>query len=152
MRAIERHVRNPSSVMNRFIVVTGASKGSVALMLLRRRRTYALFQENNNYDTEAPSVPDLADMGPTPEQGLAETERRTAVAQAISHLRESLRIVVLLRKLEWLTSADTARRLGLTVSAVQARTFHARRCLRHNLERRYKAAYSGFLIGTQNKE
>ena len=27
MRAIERHVRNPSSVMNRFIVITGASKG-----------------------------------------------------------------------------------------------------------------------------
>jgi RNA polymerase sigma-70 factor (ECF subfamily) len=98
----------------------------------------------------APS--DLADMGLTPEQALAETERRTAVAQAISHLQESLRIVVLLRKLEWLTSADTARRLGLTVSAVKARTFHARRCLRHNLERRYKAACSGFLIGTQNKE
>jgi hypothetical protein len=30
MRAIERHVRNPSSLMNRFIVITGASKGSVA--------------------------------------------------------------------------------------------------------------------------
>ena len=27
MRAIERHVRNPSSVMSRFIVITGASKG-----------------------------------------------------------------------------------------------------------------------------
>jgi RNA polymerase sigma-70 factor (ECF subfamily) len=153
MRAIERHVRNPSSVMSRFIVITGASKGSVALMLLRRRRTNTLFQENNTDDTEAPSVLDLADMGPTPEQALAETERRTAVvAQAISHLRESLRIVVLLRELEGLTSAETARRLGLTVSAVKARTFHARRCLRHNLERRYKAACSGFLIGTQNKE
>jgi hypothetical protein len=27
MRAIERHVRNLSSVMSRFIVITGASKG-----------------------------------------------------------------------------------------------------------------------------
>jgi 3-oxoacyl-[acyl-carrier protein] reductase len=27
MRAIKRHVRNPSSVMSRFIVITGASKG-----------------------------------------------------------------------------------------------------------------------------
>jgi len=80
------------------------------------------------------------------------TERRTAVAQAISHLRESLRIVVRLRELEGLTSAETARRLGLTLSAVKACTFHARRCLRQNLERRYKAACSGFLIGTQNKE
>jgi RNA polymerase sigma factor (sigma-70 family) len=152
MGAIERHVRNPSSVMSRFFVITGASKGSVALMLLRRRPTNTLFQENNNDDTEAPSVLDLADMGPTPEQALAKTERRTAVAQAISHLRERLRIVVLLRELEGLTSAETARRLGLTVSAVKARTFHTRRCLRHNLEWRYKAACSGFLIGTQNKE
>ena len=98
------------------------------------------------------AVLELADMGPTPEQALAETEWRTALAQAISHLRESLRIVVLLRGLEGLTSAETARRLGLTVSAVKARTFHARRCLRHNFERRYKAACRGFLIGTQNKE
>ena len=120
--------------------------------MLLRGRTNTLFQENNNDDTEAPSVLDLADMGSTPEQALAETERRTAVAQAISHLRGSLRTVVLLRELQRLTSAETARRLGLTVSAVKARTFHARRCLRHNLERRYKAACSGFLIGTQNKE
>jgi NAD(P)-dependent dehydrogenase (short-subunit alcohol dehydrogenase family) len=27
MRAIERHIRNPSSVMTKFIVVTGVSKG-----------------------------------------------------------------------------------------------------------------------------
>ena len=152
MGAIERHVRNPSSVMSSFIVITGASKGSVTLMLLRRRRTNTLFQENNNDDTEAPSVLDLADMGPTPEQALAETERRTAVAQAISHLRESLRNVVLLRELEGLTSAETTRRLGLTVSAVKAHIFHARRCLRRNLEWRYKATCNGFLIGTQNKE
>ena len=69
MRAIERHVRNPSSAMSRFIVITGASKGSVALMLLRRRQTNTLFQENNNDDTEVPSVLDLADMGPTAIQG-----------------------------------------------------------------------------------
>jgi hypothetical protein len=56
--------------MSRFIVITGASKGSVALMLLlRRRQTNTLFQENNNDDTEVPSVLDLADMGPTAIQG-----------------------------------------------------------------------------------
>jgi RNA polymerase sigma factor (sigma-70 family) len=37
-----------------------------------------------------------------------------------------------------LTSAETARHLGLTVSAVKARTFHARRYLRKYIERRYK--------------
>jgi DNA-directed RNA polymerase specialized sigma24 family protein len=49
-----------------------------------------------------------------------------------------LRIVVLLRELQGLTSAETARRLGLTVSAVKARSFHARCYLRQHLEREYK--------------
>jgi RNA polymerase sigma-70 factor (ECF subfamily) len=118
-----------------------------ALMLLRQRRAITRLQENND-DTEAPSVLDLVDRGPTPEQALAETERNAAVLEAISHLRENLRTVVLLRELQGLTSAETARRLGLTVSAVKARTFHARRHLRQHLELRYKAACSGFLTRT----
>jgi Sigma-70, region 4 len=44
------------------------------------------------------------------------------------------------RELQGLTSAETARRLGLTVSAVKARTFHARRYLRKYLERSFKRA------------
>jgi RNA polymerase sigma-70 factor, ECF subfamily len=108
-----------------------------ALMLLRQRRTNTRLHENND-DTEATSVVDRADKGPTPEQAFAETERRAAVLQAISHLRESLRTVVLLRELQGLTSAETARRLGLTVSAVKARTFHAKRCLRRHFEREFK--------------
>jgi RNA polymerase sigma-70 factor, ECF subfamily len=108
-----------------------------ALMLLRQRRANTRLHENN-YDTEATSVVDRADKGPTPEQAFAETERRAAVLQAISHLRKSLRTVVLLRELQGLTSAETARRLGLTVSAVKARTFHAKRCLRRHFEREFK--------------
>src|SRR5216683_5558015 len=61
-----------------------------ALMLLCQRRTKTRLQENDD-DTEAPSVLDPADRGPTPEQAFAETERCTAVLQAILHLRESLR-------------------------------------------------------------
>ena len=110
-----------------------------ALMMLRRRRANIRLQENND-DTSAPSVLDLADGGPTPEQALAQTERRAAVLQAISQLRKSLRTVVLLRELQGFTTTETAQRLGLTVSAVKARTLHARRQLRQHLERRYKAA------------
>lgn len=108
-----------------------------ALMLLRQRRANTRLQENND-GTEEPSVLDPADKGPTPEQAFAETERRAAVLQAISYLRESLRTVALLRELQGLTSAETARRLGLTVSAVKARTFHAKRCLRRHFERKFK--------------
>jgi RNA polymerase sigma-70 factor, ECF subfamily len=56
------------------------------------------------------------------------------VRRAIAQLRESLRVVVLCRELQGLTGAETARHLGLTVSAVKARTFHARRFLRKHFE------------------
>lgn len=118
-----------------------------ALMLLRQRLANTRLQENND-DTERSSVLDLTDKAPTPEQALAENELRAAVIHAISQLRKTLRTVVLLRELQGLTSVETARRLGLTVSAVKARTFRARRCLRQHLERRYKVACGGFLIGT----
>jgi RNA polymerase sigma-70 factor (ECF subfamily) len=113
-----------------------------ALMLLRQRRANTRIQENND-DGERSSVMDLTDKAPTPEQLLAETELRATVIGAISRLRKSLRIVVLLRELQGLTSAETARRLGLTVSAVKARTFHARRYLRKYLEPQYEAAGGG---------
>jgi RNA polymerase sigma-70 factor (ECF subfamily) len=89
-------------------------------------------------------VLDSADKGPTPEQALVENELRVAVIHAISHLHKSLRIVVLLRELLGLTSAETARRLGLTVTAVKARTFRARRSLRKYIEPQYRAAGGGF--------
>jgi RNA polymerase sigma-70 factor (ECF subfamily) len=110
-----------------------------ALMMLRHRRADKPVEGNNIDDTEGSSVLDLADKGLTPEQALVENELRAAVIHAISHLREKLRTVVLLRELQGLTSAETARRLGLTVSAVKARAFHARRLLRKHLDRRFAA-------------
>lgn len=109
-----------------------------ALMLLRRRRAETSLPEKNIASLKALDGQSLVDKGPSPEQALADNELRAAVTHAISQLRESLRTVVLLRELQGLTSAETARRLGLTVSAVKARMFHARRCLRRYLEQKYK--------------
>ena len=113
-----------------------------ALMILRHRRADKAVQGID--DTEGFFVLDLADKALTPEQAFSENELRAAVIHAISNLRENLRTVVLLRELQGLTSAETARRLGLTVSAVKARTFHARRYLRKYLEPQYRAAGGGF--------
>jgi len=112
-----------------------------ALMMLRHRRADKAVQGID--DTEGSFVLDLADKALTPEQAFSENELRAAVIHAISNLRENLRTVVLLRELQGLTSAETARRLGLTVSAVKARTFHARRYLRKYLEPQYRAAGGG---------
>ncbi|MGA2810481.1 MAG: sigma-70 family RNA polymerase sigma factor [Candidatus Acidiferrum sp.] len=111
-----------------------------ALMLLRQRRARGPLC-NDGADTEqGDGVVELADGGPTPEEILCESERRTVLLQAIGRLRKDLRVVVLHRELKGLTSAETARRLGLTVSAVKARTFRARRFLRKHLERSARSA------------
>ena len=126
MCAIARHVLNLSSVMTKFIVVTGASKRSRRADAAAAGGGQTHYSKNNNDDTEARSVLDLADTGPTPEQALAETERRTAVARAISHPGKACESWFFFAKLQRLTSAETARRLGLTVSAVKARTHSMR--------------------------
>jgi RNA polymerase sigma factor, sigma-70 family len=109
-----------------------------ALMLLRQRRPNTPLLEGNSDGGDAHSIFDLTDKGPTPEEILAAKDLRATVTQAISHLRESLRTVVYLRELQELTSSETARRLGLTVGAVKARVFHARRHLRRHFEKDYK--------------
>ena len=122
-----------------------------ALLLLRRRRVSRASSESNDYGDEPHFVLDLTDERPTPEEALAQTELRTAVLRATSNLRHSLRMVVLLRELQGLTIAETARRLGLTVSAVKGRTFHARRYLRKHFEQKCQAR-TGFLIGARNRK
>ena len=111
-----------------------------ALMMLRQRRTRESHHENSVDAAQGGGGLEIADDGPTPEEILCERERRAALLQAVGRLRKKLRIVVLHRELQGLTSAETARRLGLTVSAVKARTFHARRFLRKHLERNSKRA------------
>ena len=115
-----------------------------ALMLLRQRRANPLLSEDNSRGDEESLSFGLRDGGPGPEEILAKNELRATVTQAISHLRENLRTVVFLRELQGLTSAETARRLGLSVAAVKARVFHARRHLRRHLEGKMQGTRSRF--------
>lgn len=103
-----------------------------ALMLLRQRRSAEPLYENS---VDAVQGVEIADGKPTPEEILCKSEERAALRRAIKRLRKNLRIIVFHRELRGLTSAETARLLGLTIGAVKARTFHARRALRKLLER-----------------
>jgi len=111
-----------------------------ALMLLRQLRAREPLHENSVDAAQGDGSVEIADGGPTPEEILCESERRAALLQAIGRLRKNQRIVVLHRELKGLTNAETARLLGLTVTAVKARTLHARRFLRKHLERSLKRA------------
>ena len=115
-----------------------------ALMMLRQRRVTTPISETSIGNAQSALAFDPTDRRPTPEQAAFASERRAAVIKAISRLRESLRTVILLREFQGLTTAEIARHLGLTVSAVKARTHHARRHLRRHLERKYKAVATTF--------
>lgn len=101
-----------------------------ALMMLRQRRHNTQLPNSENDGAGEHSSLDISDHRPTPEQALAQLELRNFVIHAVSKLPRRLRVVVLLRELYGLSNAETARRLGLSVAAVKARIFHARRQLR----------------------
>jgi RNA polymerase sigma-70 factor, ECF subfamily len=121
-----------------------------ALMMLRHGRKTVMLPENNGNEGDQPYPVELVDDRPTPEQTLAENELRAAVNYSVSRLRPSLQTVVHLRELQGCTTAETARRLGLSVPAVKARLFHARRNLRRHFERRFRVAAGSFLLGACN--
>ncbi|HKV26607.1 MAG TPA: sigma-70 family RNA polymerase sigma factor [Candidatus Acidoferrum sp.] len=120
-----------------------------ALMMVRQRRSNIPLSEIVTDGSDALLANVLADRAPSPEQIAAAEEIRDVLTQAVSRLRKNLRSVVLLRELHGLTTEETARRLGLTVAAVKARIFHARRCLRRHLKRQLMPERSHFLVGSR---
>ena len=114
-----------------------------ALMMLRQRRSDIRFFEHETNEDYEFSAANLVDKGPTPEEILVESELRAVLIEAVAKLRNSLRNAVL-AQLQGLSMAETARHLGLTVSAVKARMFHAKRQLRQHLELRLSARRRDF--------
>lgn len=107
-----------------------------ALMPLRQRRLDKVVSEEEDEGSDAHRALVPTDKQPTPEQALAKKEIHGAIVRAILKLRPTLQVVVVLREMRGLTNEETARHLGLTVSAVKARTYHANRHLRRHLERK----------------
>jgi len=68
------------------------------------------------------------------EQRLQRREMREAVRRAIDRLPETYRTVLLLRDIEDMNTAETARALGLTENAVKIRLHRARQALRTLLD------------------
>lgn len=81
---------------------------------------------------------------PTTEwEGSAETlltrsQTRSIVRQAIDHLPESYRAVLLLRDIEEFSTEETAKSLGVTENAVKIRLHRARQALRGLLEPHFR--------------
>jgi RNA polymerase sigma-70 factor (ECF subfamily) len=99
-----------------------------ALMLLRRRRAlHEVPADDSSGDNGTTPGPDLADASPDPEASYLRKEEAQIVSAAIRHLRPGMRRALELRELGDLSTQETARRMGLSVAAIKARVFHARK-------------------------
>ena len=111
-----------------------------ALMSLRRRRgVHEVPTDDASGDSGSTSGPDLADASPDPEASYLKKEEARIVSAAIRELRPGMRRAIELRDLGELSTRETAGLMGLSVPAIKARLFHARRELGNALRRRVRS-------------
>ena len=94
-----------------------------ALMTLRKKRS-----SRETWDVPDPS--------PNPEKACAQREKERLLREAICDLRQTIRRVVEIQQLRELSMKETARMMGVSVTAAKARLFHAKRALRKALRLR----------------
>jgi RNA polymerase sigma-70 factor (ECF subfamily) len=103
------------------------------LMLLRKRKPHVALDEvaETLQPDELPQQRQA--WAPDPLRAALNGELQAALEQSIAALPEPLRVVVLLRDIEQLSTEETAERLGLTAGAVKVRLHRARLKLREIL-------------------
>ena len=79
--------------------------------------------------------PETRDPRPDPEADYTRREQARLLFWAVGNLKPGLRRAVELREIGELSTSETARRLGLSVGAVKAQLFRAKRKLREALAR-----------------
>jgi RNA polymerase sigma-70 factor (ECF subfamily) len=107
-----------------------------AFMLLRRgngRREISIDEEP--CETKEGARLEIPDSDPDPEASYSQLEDGGILSAAIDTLSPRLRKAIELRFLAELSTEETARRLGVSVSAVKSRLLHGRRKLREALRR-----------------
>lgn len=109
-----------------------------ALMRLRKRRPnqFSLDEPIEGDDDLMPR--ELEDWGPSPEQRFAQTEMHEILSEVIDKLEPDFRVVFVLRDVEELSTEETAKTLGISVSAVKSRLLRARLKLRQRLDRYFR--------------
>lgn len=106
-----------------------------ALMLLRR--SHALREvslDDSRSDGGATSTLEIIDASSDPEAKYLEREAVGILYAAMGRFTPGIRAASELPELGELTNRETARRMGLSLSAVKARVFHGRRKLREKLK------------------
>jgi RNA polymerase sigma-70 factor, ECF subfamily len=81
---------------------------------------------------------EVADHTPTPEQLYSQEEVQRILASAMGELPTTFREVLELREVEEYSTRETARMLGLSISAVKSRALRGRQLLRRALARYFR--------------
>jgi RNA polymerase sigma-70 factor (ECF subfamily) len=111
-----------------------------SLMLLRHGRALreVSVDEHSEAEGNAASV-EMADSSLDPEASYLRRERVQILSETLGNLRPGMRTAIELRELAELSTEETARRMGVSVAAVKARLFHARKKLRERMSRYLKS-------------
>jgi RNA polymerase sigma-70 factor, ECF subfamily len=114
-----------------------------ALMWLRRKRASpeVPIEDWTTIDETAVAV-DLADSDPSPEDSCLHEEQKRILSAAVKQLKPRTRKAIELRELGELSTEETARILGISIGAVKARLFHARKELRKSLRHYFGSAWA----------
>jgi RNA polymerase sigma-70 factor (ECF subfamily) len=107
-----------------------------ALMLLRRSRGLreVLIEDLKGSD-ETTAALEVPDSSPDPETMYSEREWVGMLSLAMNELPAGIRRAIQLRELDERSSEETARIMGISVSALKGRMFHGRKKLRERLKR-----------------
>jgi RNA polymerase sigma-70 factor (ECF subfamily) len=110
-----------------------------SLMMLRKRRSTREVSIDGDFESDEGKLPiEIADWAPNPEDRYRTTQLREILRKTLQKLGSGLRVVFVLRDIEGFSLEQTAEALGLSVTAVKARSFRARLQLRERLSRYFK--------------
>jgi RNA polymerase sigma-70 factor, ECF subfamily len=112
------------------------------LMLRRKsRRLREVSIDDSDANDETASVLEISDSGPDPEASYSQREWGRVLSSAMNELPPGTRKAIQLRFVDELSTRETARIMGLSISAVKARVFHGRQKLRETLKRHVESAW-----------
>src|SRR5712675_2338829 len=107
-----------------------------ALMFLRRSRGLReVLIDDLNGNEETTTALEVPDGSPDPEVSYSQRELAEMLYLAMNELSPGTRRAIRLRELDERSSEETARIMGISVSALKGRMFHGRRKLRERLKR-----------------
>jgi len=108
-----------------------------ALMILRKKRSLLEIATDSEDKFGADGARcEITEHQPNPERRYAQNEEENMLREAIQSLRPGLRVAVQIQLLQERSMKETAEAIGISITAVKGRMFHARKALRRLMIRK----------------